>query len=135
VRLAKAAAVTKMGTPAPTNQPFSLGLAAGWNLIGDPFPGTVQWSSVKVQAAGQTTSVTMAQAIQQGLLKPGLLTLGGGGYQGSTTLDPWTGYWVKATRSVTLLIPPPSTAVAAAAPAPLPAWQPDQGSPPRPPLP
>ena len=135
VRLAKAAAVTKMGTPAPTNQPFSLGLAAGWNLIGDPFPGTVQWSNVKVQAAGQNAPVTVAQAIQQGLLKAGLMMLSGSSYANSSTLEPWTGYWVKATRSVTLLIPPPSTAVAAAAPAPRPAWQPDQGSPPSPPLP
>ena len=116
-------------------EPFSLGLAAGWNLIGDPFPGTVQWSSVKVQAAGQNAPVTVAQAIQQGLLKAGLMMLSGSSYANSSTLEPWTGYWVKATRSVTLLIPPPSTAVAAAAPAPRPAWQPDQGSPPSPPLP
>jgi hypothetical protein len=129
VRLAKPAAVTKMGTPAPTTQAFSLALGAGWNLIGDPFTGSVQWSSVKVQVAGQTASLTLAQAIQQGVLKAGLLTLGGNPYRDSPTLDPWTGYWVRATRAVTLLIPPPGSAVTAAT---LPAWQPNEGSPPLP---
>ena len=87
VRLTKPAAVTMMGTPAPANQTFSMGLLPGWNLIGDPFLGTVQWSSVKVQAAGQQP-VTVAQALQQGLMKAGLLTLGGNLDQDSAMLDP-----------------------------------------------
>jgi hypothetical protein len=129
VRLAKAGTISKTGTPAPTDRPFSIPLSSGWNLIGAPFLSSVRWSDVKVQVAGQSTPITTTQAIQQGVLKAGLLTLGGSPYRDSSTLEPWTGYWVKATRSVTLLVPPPGS-TANASQAPPPAWDPKRDAPP-----
>jgi hypothetical protein len=123
VRLTKPAVITKMGTPLPTNQAFSISLPVGWNLIGDPFNGTVRWSDVKVQVSGQAAPITTTQAAQQGVLPSGLLvpSTTGSVASGSTTLDPWHAYWVRATKTVTLSIPPPSvTATTASVSLPVP---------------
>jgi hypothetical protein len=109
VRLSKAATITKTGTPAPTNQNYNLALNTGWNLIGDPFIASINWGAVKVQVPGQNTPITETQAVQQGVLKSGLLTLNGGSYVSSSSLDPWVGYWIRATKPVTLVIPPPGS--------------------------
>jgi hypothetical protein len=109
VRLSKAATITKTGTPAPTNQNYNLALNTGWNLIGDPFLASINWGAVKVQVPGQNTPLTETQAVQQGVLKSGLLTLNGGSYVSSSSLDPWVGYWIRATKPVTLVIPPPGS--------------------------
>ncbi len=128
IRLTKPAAITEQGTPAPTDRPYSLALNSGWNLIGNPFTANVTWSNVSVQVPGQSGTLTMAQAIQQGHLRPGLLTLGGNPYRDSSVLEVWKGYWVRATRPVTLLIPPPgSTTVNSQS---LPVWRSNQDRPP-----
>jgi hypothetical protein len=81
-----------------------------------------------VQVPGQSGTLTMAQAIAQGHLRPGLLTLGGNPYRDSSTLEVWKGYWVRAARPVTLLIPPPgSTSVGSQS---LPGWRSDRDRPP-----
>ena len=82
-----------------------------------------------MQVPGQSAPITATQAIQQGVLKAGLLTLGGSPTVTSRTLEPWTGYWVKATRSVTLLVPPPGTTASASQAQP-PAWDPKRDAPP-----
>ena len=38
-----------------------------------------------------------------------------GGYRMQTMLAPWQGYWVKATRPLTLIIPPPTQTIKASA--------------------
>lgn len=130
VRLSKVAAITKTGTPAPTSQPYNLALNAGWNLIGDPFTGSVSLGALKVQVPGQNTPLTVTQAIQQGVLKSGLLTLNGGSYTSSSSLDPWVGYWIRASKPVTLVIPPPGSAGSGTVTTP--AAQPGAGVPPTP---
>src|SRR5205823_1220072 len=94
IRLPKAVTITKQGTAAPTDKPYSLAINQGWNLIGNPFNGSIRWSDVNVQVPGQSSTLTMAQALQQKVLAPGLLTLASGTqYRDSTTLEPWVGYW------------------------------------------
>jgi len=123
IRLPKAATITKKGTPAPTDRPYSLAINSGWNLIGNPFLTSIRWSDVSIQVPGQSSNLTLAQALQQKVLQAGLLTLAGGTqYRDSSTLEPWVGYWVRANRPVTLLIPPPSTTADARPPARLPSW-------------
>jgi hypothetical protein len=128
IRLESAASITKTGTAAPTDRPFSIPVTAGWNLIGDPFLTSVRWADVQVQVTG-SQPVSQSQAVEQGILRPGQITLSGSSYRDSSTLEPWTGNWVRANRSATLLIPPP-TASAASQSAQSRPWDPKQDPPP-----
>lgn len=100
---------TRPGNPAPTDQPFALVLdKPGWWLIGAPFPFSVDWQRTQVINRANNQRLTLREAILQGLLRDALFTQGftGLGYQLSSTLDPFKGYWVKveAPQGVILLI-------------------------------
>ncbi len=97
-------ALSVQGAAAPTDQIFSLPLKAGWNLMGDPFPFSIDWLKVQVQYNGQTLSLLDAQT--QGLIGAALWTYQSGQYQLAFTLEPWLGDWVQAFQPVTLLIDP-----------------------------
>ena len=99
------------------------------NLIGDPFLGSVSWGGVTVQVPGQATPLTVTQAVQQKVLTSSLLTLTGGSYTSSSSLDPWVGYWVRASKPVTLGIPPPGSGSGTVT---TPAAQPGAATPPTP---
>jgi hypothetical protein len=105
-------------------------LNSGWNLIGDPFTGSVELGAVKIQVPGQSTPLTVNQAVQQGLITSGLLTLSGGSYTSSSSLDPWVGYWLRASKPVTIVIPPPGSTSSGTVTTP--AAQPGSGVPPTP---
>ena len=92
------------GTPVSTTTPFSLAVAAGWNLIGDPFPAAVPLSSVTVSgtplalsSAASPTLYTYSTASGQ------YVTLSAA----SDSLQPYAGYWLYATQNATLTIPAP----------------------------
>ena len=100
---------TRPGNPAPTDQPFALVLdKPGWWLIGAPFPFSVDWQRTQVINRANNQRFTLREAVLQGLLRDALFTQGftGVGYQLSSTLDPFKGYWVKveASQGVILLI-------------------------------
>lgn len=106
-------------------------LVRGWNLIGHPFLEAVPWADVQVQTDAGT--VDWASAVGNGWLHAelwgyvgsvgagvGVSDAGGsanniGGYRMQTMLTPWQGYWVKATRPLTLIIPPPTQTIKAGA--------------------
>lgn len=96
------------GTLADNTVPYTIHLSPGWNLIGNPFLSAVTWGSVQVMV-DESTPVAWETAVEQGWLQPVIWSYVGGGYRTSATLEPWQGYWVKSSRALKLLIPPPAT--------------------------
>lgn len=93
-----------LGTTAPPNQPFTIPLNPGWNLIGDPFLMNIDWTKVKVVHNG--TVLAHDAAVAQGLIGPALYSYVSGGYVLDFQLAQWKGYWVRAFQNVQLLIDP-----------------------------
>lgn len=88
---------TQPGTPAPTDQPFTIVLdKPGWWLIGTPFPFKVDWMRTQVTnlATGQKSS--LREAVLQGWLRDTLFALNqtATGYVTSVFMEPFKGYWV-----------------------------------------
>ena len=102
VRFHNATAFAKAGTPAP-NAPFSLPVKAGWNLIGSVRRQRIEWLRVKV-ATSDGTVRTMQQAMDQGIIQNGLFGYTDG-YFRSDFMDPFAGYFMRALRECTLIIP------------------------------
>ena len=83
---------------------FQFPLEVGWNQIGCPFLQPVQWDNVKF-TVDQGRSLTWWEAVKEGWISRGLWTYRDGGYLPSTTLQPWSGYWVLARRQLEVVIP------------------------------
>ncbi len=109
--------VDRIGQPtsqAELDAPFELALSeanGGWNLIGNPYPDVaLDWALVSVLYEGQ--ALTLAQAVEQGLVSPGLYAYSNGGYEVRTGMAPWVGYWAKVLKpGVTVRFAKPSTTV------------------------
>ena len=98
--------LTTTGTPADPAQVFKINLKAGWNLIGDPFPFSIDFQSLNVLDGGASVSIAVAQSGTNPAIGGALWTYEVGQYQLAYTLDPYLGYWIKAYRDVTLLVDP-----------------------------
>ncbi|NLB94548.1 MAG: hypothetical protein GX785_02450 [Armatimonadetes bacterium] len=101
--LEKPVVLTREGKAADTSKPATLNLTAGWNMIGNPFPFSVNWFDVKVQVGQEV--LTLQDAIARDLIKNALWTYGNGEYRLAFQLMPWAGYWVKTTQDLVLHIP------------------------------
>ena len=92
------------GTPLSTATPFSLALAAGWNLIGDPFPAAVPLSSVTTGGMPLALSAAVSPTLYRYDTPSGqYVTLSAAG----DSLQPYVGYWIYASQSATLSVPAP----------------------------
>jgi hypothetical protein len=93
------------GRSTPTDGPFPVPLEPGWNLVANPFDFPVAWTDV-----GGTTNVTDLVAFD-----PLLGSTGGYSDVTPAVLEPFTGYFIRATAAGTLAIPPreASTSIAA----------------------
>lgn len=99
--------VIEKGTPAPETATFEIPLVEGWNMIGTPFPFPLNLYGLKIREAdGTIVDIAAAQAGSNPSIGGALWTYESGGYQLAYTLDPWRGYWLRAFRGVTLLVPP-----------------------------
>lgn len=109
-----ALALTTKGTPAPQNpdgsyKTFAIPLQAGWNLIGDPFPFSLNFLTLQVmEQDGSIRDVLTSQTGSSPALGAALWTYENGNYQVVFTLDAFRGYWIRAFRPVTLLVTPSS---------------------------
>lgn len=95
--------------------PYTVSVAAGWNLIGSVFNADISWSAVQVRYQGTVMSLASAGNV----LKPyawgfnsqtGSYTL----VQAGGTLKPGRGYWVRAMEPCEIIINPPGTVAAPA---------------------
>jgi predicted outer membrane repeat protein len=97
---------TSVGTPAPTNVPFTINLKPGWNEIGDPFPITIPLTSLTFGS----NNVPFAQASSGSnpLVSPSWFLYdptannGSGGYDTTTEFDPGVGNWCLAFTNTTI---------------------------------
>ncbi|MDA0734519.1 MAG: hypothetical protein O2909_08320 [Chloroflexi bacterium] len=106
------------GQAVPIDQPYSIELQLGWNLIANPFPVPVTWdlNAIRVSAAGVDTTLADAQArdwVED-------FAWGWNGHAYSlvydsqvvagvpSTLEPFKGYWFQAHQDATLILPPPT---------------------------
>jgi hypothetical protein len=92
------------GTSADTTRPFEIPLNAGWNMIGDPFPFSIDFTKVKFRDGGQLK--TYQQAVSTGAIGSALYSYLSGAYVLRFQLDPWVGYWLRAYRNVVMVIDP-----------------------------
>ena len=111
VRFSQATDLYALATPTPTDKPFMISLKKGWNMIGDPFPGTIGLGAVQVQSGGQTYASVDA-AGKAGVTDVTLYSYpaGANSYQTEDTggsLVPYTGYWLYAFQDCTLSVSAP----------------------------
>ena len=87
------------GTPAGAVS-TGIGLAPGWNMVGDPYLGAVDISNLQFTTAAGT--YTFSNAVNNGLISSTLFGYNGSGYVGYTSgsaLQPWAGYWIYSNVS------------------------------------
>jgi hypothetical protein len=92
-----------------TTQPFEIPVRAGWNQIANPYNRAIAWSlfQFKNTATGTTKSIT--DAIADGWIDGSIYSYSGNNYNQHGTADslqPQTGYFMKALVDGTLVIDP-----------------------------
>lgn len=91
------------GASVPTTTPFSLPLAAGWNLIGDPFPAAVPLSSVTANGSALTSSPVSPNLYSYSTASGQYVSVPAA----TGSLQPYAGYWIYTSSPVTLRVPAP----------------------------
>ena len=101
------------GRSTPTDKPFALELASGWNMVGSPFVFPVSWDSVRVD------TLTMREAVGVSVDPP--IRWDGAYHQDVPAMEPFEGYWIynRTDHAITLHVPPKESMPGARA-APLP---------------
>ncbi len=108
VRFGQTSYIAQAGAPAPSTQPFSISLTAGWNQIGDPFLGSVALSGATVSDVngGSATSLAASTLVQSTLFSYSTTVNNYVRLDPTTgTLDPYQGYWIYARQNATLTLP------------------------------
>ena len=96
------------GEPTDENAPVEIPLAAGWNLIGNPYTAEITFGEgLLARRAGET--VTLQQAMDAGWLAREIYGFNNetGGFENhgaETPMSPWKGYAVKALQPCTLIV-------------------------------
>ncbi|MCC6442465.1 MAG: hypothetical protein IT210_03295, partial [Armatimonadetes bacterium] len=109
----KRLSLTVQGTPADTTKPYLLEIRTGWNMIGDPFTFAVNWTGVRVR--DETGEYSLQEAAAKNIVSNILWRFIAGQYEMAFTMQPWQGYWVRAFKNATLVIPNTTTSAAPAA--------------------
>ena len=92
------------GAPVPATAPFTLSLSSGWNLIGDPFPAAVALASITDAGTALPSDPAVSSPLYRYNTASGqYVTLS----TATGSLQPYSGYWVYASRPVTLSVPAP----------------------------
>ena len=89
------------GALVPATAPFSLPLAAGWNLIGDPFPAAVPLSSITANGSPIPASAVSPTLYSYSTASGQYLSVSAA----TDALQPYAGYWIYSAQRATLSIP------------------------------
>jgi hypothetical protein len=108
------------GTLPAQDVAVEISLKAGWNLIGTPFasPVTFSLANFQVREPGKTAvSLGSAAGVASSFMWGWKPSGSSGSYvlvtdtsrvpSAEGTLKPWLGYWMKASKACTLIIPAP----------------------------
>jgi len=114
----------------PLSGTYSIDLDTGWNMIGNPWPKPLTWDLTAIQVTTDSQTRPLSDAISMGFVSeylwgwtPSTTKPGTGQYYmvadatitpAKHTLEAWQGYWIKATRPCTLILPAPNAPTAAA---------------------
>jgi len=124
------------GTPVAEKTPFAIPLKPGWNMVGNPFSGDVEWGAAQVRCNGQT--VPLETASKNKWVRPYAWTYDTAARQyvlidaifpgAQRVLRVWQACWVRAFTACELLVAPPGTSAATAdavarSAVPSPAWK------------
>lgn len=107
VRFTGSASLYDVGQDTNSSQAYTVALAAGWNMIGDPFASGAAGASVEITSGSQTYS--LVQANKAGLIAATLYTYqpGDTAYESqpvsSAAFAPFEGYWIDAFSPCTLV--------------------------------
>jgi hypothetical protein len=85
--------VSAEATPIDATQPYPLSVRPGWNLIGNPFPFTVDIYECGL-LVDNAPRKSWNDAVMAGLVGGAVYTWGGRDYLPSTMLQPYKGYWI-----------------------------------------
>jgi hypothetical protein len=126
-------ALQQAGAPVSEQAPYAVHLAAGWNMVGNPFCADVDWTAMQVSRSGMTLS--LEAAAKMGWIRPYAwafdpvakqYVLLDATYSGASKILPvWQACWVRALVPCDLLIAPPGGRAVAAdtiAASPKPDW-------------
>jgi hypothetical protein len=108
--LTASADLTQTGGNVP-NQ-VSVPLFATWNLVGDPYVGSIDIFTAQVRDSATGIVYDWQTARQRGLILSSLWAYVIGAYQPSGSLSPYIGHWVACSRPLTVLINNTGTAAA-----------------------
>jgi hypothetical protein len=109
VRLAATTNLPDIGVHTNPTKPVSIALAAGWNMIGDPFASSMPVASLTF-TVGSGSAITYGAAVDEGIIGPTLYTFGAGAtvytaVGGTDTMEPYSGYWIDVLQSCTMTVP------------------------------
>ncbi len=82
-------------------------LSIGWNMIGNPYEATVQWSDDAISFICNGARKTLSQAVSEKLVVDGLYEYTGEGYTPAEALLPWHGYFFRSASKCELEITGP----------------------------
>ena len=84
--------------------PFSIGLLAGWNLIGDPFPAAVPLPAITISGTPLAASPAVSPILYRYDMPSGQYVALNAA---TDSLQPYAGYWIYAGQSTALSVPAP----------------------------
>lgn len=94
-------------TGLPVTTQLRVPLAAGWNLIGNPFTTPLTWDD-SIQFLCSNSEFTLSQSIAEGITDGKLYLFQGDSYAPANgSLQPWKGYMLKMSHACDLVLNPP----------------------------
>lgn len=98
---------------------YLIPLKTGWNMIGNPFPFSVDWNACEVEIVGTggllTERMSIQEAVNRNFVRGQIYRYVSitGDYSWHTAplgqLLPWSAHWIKALKPCTLVVPPLGT--------------------------